>query len=63
MSIGPKLVTALLLFALVPVAAFAVGKTMLASIALVNVVLVFVSLYVMFSPSSEDHEAAHAAAE
>lgn len=57
------------LLALVPVVLFAVGRSVLAVVAAVNVALIFGSLYLLTSPAedeehgSEDHESTEAATE
>ncbi|WP_276299876.1 hypothetical protein [Halorussus lipolyticus] len=43
------------LLALAPVALFALGRSLLAVVAVVNVVLIFGSLYLLTSPTEEDH--------
>ncbi|MFB6072126.1 MAG: hypothetical protein ABEJ88_04070 [Halobacterium sp.] len=56
MNVRPQLVAGLVpLLALVPVALYAVGQSVLAVTALVNVVLVAGCLWYMFSPTDQPH--------
>lgn len=47
---APRTAAMLALLALVPVAAFVLGRASIAAVSLVNVVLIFGSLYVALSP-------------
>ncbi|MCY4730751.1 cytochrome-ba3 oxidase subunit [Natronomonas gomsonensis] len=63
MELTPRLGAVVTLLALVPVAVFTVyiGNPLVA-IALVNVVLIFASLYLAFTPvENHDHDHGHAA--
>lgn len=63
MELTPRIGAFVTLLALLPVAVFTVTNgNPLVAIALVNVVLIFASLYLAFSPvESHDHDHGHAA--
>jgi hypothetical protein len=48
-----KFVAGLLLLAMVPMALYATGRSMIAALSLVNVLIVFGSLYLMFGPAED----------
>jgi len=50
-----RYIAGVLLLAMVPMALYATGQTMVAAVSLVNVVIIVASLYVMFGPAEGDH--------
>ena len=57
MSVSPRIVALVTLAALVPGAVFVVSKATIAAVALLNVVLIFGCLYLIFSPHEEQQVA------
>ncbi|WP_144060692.1 cytochrome-ba3 oxidase subunit [Salinarchaeum sp. Harcht-Bsk1] len=50
-----RYVAGVLLLAMVPMALYATGQTMVAAVSLVNIVIIYASLYVMFGPAESPH--------
>ena len=50
-----RYVAGILLLAMVPMALYAAGVTMIAAVSLVNVVIVVASLWIMFGPAEDPH--------